>query len=393
VRAGGGSAWRLRSCEADATRQRRSSGVTPRSSDSRAPGGAWEASGGTGAAGRGDSRDGQDAFPPDRPGEGPRGGQRPLPRERLSGSGRSALGAPEPLRGVLRLAGSAAATGERPQPDNALSTAAERPAGFARVRDRAGLLGDPRRQGESPGSISFRRRSPKGAAEIVVRLARLSGPLFICIDDLQWIDPLEPRGPGGDRRPGPRGAAAARAGGSPGEDSRRHLRTLRCRGTEANSSRIQPRPVSSCGRAPLSSGPTSGWRRPSLPSSGGSLRPRTTRPSGFSRCWERFSTPARCACGAMSGSSIRRASSGLRSPPAPSPTSGPACASFPVRPGVCSRSRPSLARDSTTPCLLMCWNSTSGMSATPLPMEGALACSRPPRAAATRSVTTVCGRF
>ena len=30
----------------------------------------------------------------------------------------------------------------------------------------------------------------EGAAEIVVRLARLSGPLVICVDDLQWIDPL-----------------------------------------------------------------------------------------------------------------------------------------------------------------------------------------------------------
>jgi signal transduction histidine kinase/predicted Ser/Thr protein kinase len=77
---------------------------------------------------------------------------------------------------------------ERAAARNALSTAASGPLaslacvlapGFSEV------LGVE----ESPAAV-VPEAFAEGAAEIVVRLARLSGPLLLCIDDLQWIDPL-----------------------------------------------------------------------------------------------------------------------------------------------------------------------------------------------------------
>jgi signal transduction histidine kinase/CheY-like chemotaxis protein len=77
---------------------------------------------------------------------------------------------------------------ERVAARNAMSTAASGPLaslacviapGFAEIVGAA----------EAPVNI-VPEAFAEGAAELVVRLARLSGPLLICIDDLQWIDPL-----------------------------------------------------------------------------------------------------------------------------------------------------------------------------------------------------------
>jgi signal transduction histidine kinase/CheY-like chemotaxis protein/tetratricopeptide (TPR) repeat protein len=77
---------------------------------------------------------------------------------------------------------------ERAAARNALATAASGPLASLACVIAPGfseILG----AGEPPVGV-VPEAFAEGVSEIVVRLARLSGPLLLCIDDLQWIDPL-----------------------------------------------------------------------------------------------------------------------------------------------------------------------------------------------------------